>query len=283
MIENGIIFIVLSVIFQSLSYSVLSGGSNEFILFFVAQGFSLTSIFYIVLGKFKGATLKKSHIFDLIKLNISTAIAFLCFYLSLYFIPASISSLIEAASGPLWGVVVGFVLSTHKVSVKSFFMMLVLFLCSLFILLIEKSWVLSFKDLLGISLSVIAALGATLIAFGSKKSISNELPAMTILGYRFHLTWIAALFLFLFTSETPLALFKIEHVVLTLVGIILPMYFLQIGMQRAHPLITMICLSFVPVFTYGFEFLLGKDFNFVVFFLLLFSVVLAVMQIRRLI
>lgn len=282
MIDKFLIFILISVICQSLAYGALSGDSGTNILLFVSQGFFLTSAFYLILARMKGMAVRKQHIVTLLKLNISTAVAFLCFYLSLYFIPASISSLIEAAAGPLWGVIIGYLISSRDISLKSLLITLAIFASSMVVLFIENTGKFSLKDGAGIALSLAAALGATLIAFSSKNSEKIGLSALTVLGYRFHLTWILSLLLFLQVSdELLIASFKWEYCVLAFAGVTLPMYLLQIGMQRVHPLITMVCLSFVPVVTYLFESLFGKELNLLVLCLLLLSVVLAVVQIKR--
>ncbi|WP_258087335.1 EamA family transporter [Xenorhabdus bovienii] len=282
MINKYVFFILSSIICQSLTYGILSGNSGGNILLFVSQGFFLTSAFYLLMALLKNKAVRMCHVIILIKLNISTAIAFLCFYLSIYFIPASISSLIEAAAGPLWGVIIGYLFFTRDISIKPLLLTFVIFISSMVVLFIENSGKFFLNDGIGIMLSLAAALGATLIAFSSKNSEEIGLSAVTILGYRFHFTWVLSLIIYQQVSgEVLLTSFKWEYFALAFVGITLPMYFLQIGMQRVDPLVTMVCFSFVPVITYLFESLFGKELNFVVLGLLLLSVILAVIQIKR--
>ncbi|AWP35293.1 hypothetical protein [Pantoea vagans] len=59
---------------------------------------------------------------------------------------------------------------------------------------------------------------------------------------------------------------------LVLVGVVLPMYFMQKGMQKSSPLITMMCLSMLPLITYIFEVTFGSRVNFYLLGVLLIGV-----------
>ena len=92
---------IFAVICQSLTYGFLSGSSSNDILLLVSFGFFLSVMVYQSIAIFQGQSIKQNALPVLFALNISTALAFLSFYVALYFIPASLASLIEAAAGPL--------------------------------------------------------------------------------------------------------------------------------------------------------------------------------------
>ncbi len=125
----------------------------------------------------------------------------------------------------------------------------------------------------GLSLSILAGGGAAFIAIFSQKTEKYRLKTETVLAHRFHFTWLIAAVLLTWHGKWNAEPAHIAGIVLVAVaGVVVPMYFLQLGMQRCQPIVTMLCLSIVPVVTYGFELGFGETFQWDTFILLLMGV-----------
>ncbi|WP_424947613.1 EamA family transporter [Candidatus Spongiihabitans sp.] len=60
----------------------------------------------------------------------------------------------------------------------------------------------------------------------------------------------------------------ISGLLLAFAGIVLPLYFLQLGMAKSEPLQTMLCLAAIPSITCVFEWYFGREFDLTAFFLI---------------
>lgn len=266
--------IVLSMLMQSFSYGFMTKnmGPNA-ILIFVSVAFMTCSAVYFMISKFKKIKVSRAQIPCLIKLNVSTALAFVSFYISITLIPASIATLLEAAAGPLWVIIIGAVFCKKRVVLTSVITSMLVMFCGIVAVCIISEEKLSFQAIMGISLAIAAALGAALVAWNSDSAESLSLSPTIVLAWRFHLTWILSLIIY--------ALIPVEKITngdifnslwLMLVGVVLPMYFMQTGMQKSSPLITMMCLSMLPLITYIFEVTFGSNVNFYLLGILLIGI-----------
>lgn len=260
---------------QSFSYGFITKkiGSDS-ILIFVMLAFMSCSTFYYILSKFRKIKVSKVQIPCLIRLNISTALAFISFYISITLIPASIATLLEAAAGPLWIIIIGVLFSGKKIHLTSLVTSTAVMLCGIVSVCILTKENFSYDIITGIFLAVAAALGAALVAWNSKNAELLKISPIIVLAWRFHLTWILSLIIYLATSsEKVMSSDVLTSLWLVLLGVVLPMYFMQIGMQKSSPLVTMMCLSMLPIITYFFEVSFGSKINF--YLLLAFSVGIA--------
>jgi drug/metabolite transporter (DMT)-like permease len=277
---------IFAVICQSLTYGFLSGASSNDILLLVSFGFFLSAMVYQLIAIFQGQPLTKNARPVLLVLNISTALAFLSFYVALYFIPASLASLIEAAAGPLLMILLIYlknIKSSARPSGLALWLNVGILLCGYLALSLERHGLWTATEWVGIACACLAALGACLIAIQSKTTAAMGLSAVSVLSWRLHLTWLLALSLYFWQggSLTLAALLNMKTLALALVGIVFPMYLLQRSMQNLPPLFSMIALSFIPLFSYLVEFYLGKASHIGVFFLLLLSLVLGFVQLKK--
>ncbi|WP_428944703.1 EamA family transporter [Pantoea sp. FN060301] len=264
--------IVLSVLMQSFAYGFITKrmGSDS-ILIFVMVAFITCSLFYFLLSRLRKITPSKAQIPCLISLNISTALAFLSFYISITLIPASVATLLEAAAGPLWVIIIGAAFARKKVHLTSVVTSLVVMTCGIVSVCIISEENFSFQTGAGIFLAVAAALGAALVAWSSKSAESLDISPIIVLAWRFHLTWILSFIIYLVTpAEKVTSGDVLNSLWLVFIGVVMPMYFMQIGMQKSSPLVTMMCLSMLPLITYIFEVSLGSNVN--VYLLMAFSV-----------
>lgn len=255
--------IILSVLLQSYAYGFMTRNmGTSAILFFVMMAFIACSVVYFILMRIRKLTVKKEHIPCLIGLNISTALAFVAFYVSISLIPASISALVEAAAGPIWIVMLSLLIYKKSVSWSAIMTSLLILICGVVALRLQNGSVIDFNTVSGILLAIAAALGAALVAWNSEKAESAGIKPVVVLAWRFHLTWLISLILLMtFPSEKIAFSDAIRSLGLVLIGVVLPMYFMQLGMQRSSPLVTMMCLSMLPLITYMFEMLFGGEFT----------------------
>ncbi|WP_157394658.1 hypothetical protein [Ursidibacter arcticus] len=238
------------------------------------------SILYFFIYKRKGLVLARGMGNKLFALNIYTAIAFLGFYLSISFIPASISALLEAAAGPLCVALLSFRtnLENNKISINLLFPLLILLLG--IIALFIQSPELSYKTLIGCVLSILAALGAALISI--KSYDLSDISPHIILAHRFHLTWIASAFLIFGYYDFDLNKIDLPFTIaLVFLGVVLPMYFLQKGMQKVKPMVTMVALSIIPMITYISESLIDGSLYMEIIVILLISTILSLFYILK--
>ncbi|QHB18338.1 hypothetical protein [Mannheimia pernigra] len=206
--------------------------------------------------------------------------AFLGFYLSISFIPASISALLEAVAGPICITLLSLKTSVRKNNVLlNLLFPLAIFLLGLIALLIQVPE-LSYKTLIGFSLSVLAAFGAALISM--KSYVLSSVSPYIILAHRFHLTWIiSACLLFGYYDFDLSRINLLSTIILVCLGVVLPMYFLQKGIQKIKPMITMVALSIIPMVTYMAEAFIDRNFYIDVVVILLVSTTLSLLYIFK--
>lgn len=266
--------IVLSVLMQSLAYGFMTKNmSSDSILIFVTVAFLTCSAVYFLISKLRGIKLSRPQVPCIIRLNVSTALAFVSFYISITLIPASIATLLEAAAGPLWIIIIGVTFSRKKVFLTSIITSMLVMLCGVVSVCIISEKIISFQVIMGIFLAIAAALGAALVAWNSEKAELLSLSPIIVLAWRFHLTWFLSLVIYAFIPVEKITSGDIFNSLwLVLVGVVLPMYFMQKGMQKSSPLITMMCLSMLPLITYIFEITFGSRVNFYLLGVLLIGV-----------
>ncbi|WP_257280860.1 EamA family transporter [Endozoicomonas sp. ISHI1] len=114
----------------------------------------------------------------------------------------------------------------------------------------------------GISLSILAGAGAAYIATISNQGSMNNLSREKILAYRFYGSAIGSAFLLYTTGGWDFDVyFLLKASVLSLLGFLLPMLLLQMGMEKTKPVITILCLSLIPLLSYISEISLGSNFD----------------------
>lgn len=274
-----LLYILVSTLLQAFAYGyVAKNYSGEFNFQFYFMVFSICSLFYISVSYrsiskgFGGAGVK------ILQLNVFTAITFLAFFLSLTFIPASVSSLIEASVGPIVAVGVSRLLLDDKAKrsdvVCAFLLFFILFGSSFMIL--DRSG-LSVGFFLGAGLSLVAGAAAAVIAVISRGLGLEGINSESVLALRFILAALVSLgFVLLFGKWTWDIGFIATAFSVGFFGIVLPMFLLQQAMQKIKPIFSMIALSAIPGVTYLSEVFLGSKFDNSIFFLMLVCVISSV-------
>ncbi|MGD3108498.1 hypothetical protein [Streptomyces sp. YGL11-2] len=194
-------------------------------------------------------------------MNLVTATTFLSFYVSLAWIPATLASGIETAVGPLALVVLALVFRAGERPTPLVWGTAVALAAAGGAL----AWSLTggadigWEALAGLGLVTVAGVGASGLALVSKKLGGLGTHPVTVTAHRFHLTYLGAGVLFLLQggsphdSGVPLVLIPL----LGIVAITIPLFILQIGLQRAHPMAAMTILTTLPGMTYLSETLWG--------------------------
>ncbi|WP_257282358.1 MULTISPECIES: EamA family transporter [unclassified Endozoicomonas] len=258
---HPVLFILMSVSIQAFSFAYVSKEfePGEIIQYSLISFLLCGLVFSMVLYKKGNLCLEAKEIHELFRLNIATSFAFLGFYLSLIFIPPSISSLIEASSSPLWAVFFTYIYI--KKLENNIPLLVLIFLFGLVTLSFSiESF--NIKIFTGLTLSILAGAGAAYIATISNQGSMNDLSREKILAYRFYGSAICSAFLLYTTGGWNFDVyFLLKASVLSLLGFLLPMLLLQIGMEKTKPVITILCLSLIPLLSYISEMLLGSNFD----------------------
>lgn len=165
------------------------------------------------------------------------------------------------------------VFSKKNIHLTSIITSLLVMLSGVLSVCIISEKIISFQVMIGVFLAIAAALGAALVAWNSEKAELLSLSPIIVLAWRFHLTWFLSLVIYAFIPVEKITSSDIFNPLwLVLVGVILPMYFMQKGMQKSSPLIIMMCLSMLPLNTYIFEVTFGSRVNFYLLGVLLIGV-----------
>ncbi|KAE9534667.1 hypothetical protein A1D25_06370 [Ursidibacter arcticus] len=110
----------------------------------------------------------------------------------------------------------------------------------------------------------------------------SDISPHIILAHRFHLTWIASAFLIFGYYDFDLNKIDLPFTIaLVFLGVVLPMYFLQKGMQKVKPMVTMVALSIIPMITYISESLIDGSLYMEIIVILLISTILSLFYILK--
>lgn len=251
-------FILAAVAMQSVAYAYITRNMAEWAaLQFVFFAFFSCALFYTILSGRRSFKLNRAQIKHLLLLNVWTALAFVSFYWAIAFVPGSIVSLMEAAVGPLW--IIGLSWRNKIIGLDKVQMGVAIAVTVLAILAAHSSGNLSsVQHFYGMMFAVVAGGGAALVAKYSRQSGSVRTDASVVLAHRFHLTYMIAAGLLCFNMKWSINSTTLWiTVLLGMVGVVSPLYLLQIGMSRCEPIITMFSLTLIPLITYCFEVRLG--------------------------
>ena len=256
------LYIIASVVMQAFSYGYVSRTMDRpSNLLFVILAFLSCTVFYFLLARKQKQNIKKKDIAPLALLNIGTAVAFVAFYASISLTQASVASLVEAAVGPLWIVIFSRSLRNGSGQWRELAVATIVLACAVFSATTTMQTY-TIADGLGLALALMAGGGAALVAIWSRKADALGISPQLILAHRFHGTYLVALALLMFHGGVNIdASHLARDFLIACFGVVGPMYLLQLGMQRCEPIATMLCLSVVPLATYGFELALGGAFH----------------------
>jgi drug/metabolite transporter (DMT)-like permease len=264
-----LVLIGVAVMLQAGSSGFLSGrldGAQS--LLFSTIAFALATLVFTVIdrarrGRGRGPGVLRAHGRLMVAANVLTAVTFIGFYLSLVYVPAALAVSIETAIGPL----VIAVAAGRAARTGDHLVGWALIACSG-----ALAWRLSGDAAgaipvgtlaTGVGLALLAGVGAAGLALLSKRLGGLAVDPVTVTANRFHLTYLSALVLL---ALDPPAVAQVGSLVplLVLVGVVavvVPLYLLQVGLQRAEPLSAMTLITTMPGLTYLAQVLFGAAFD----------------------
>ncbi|MEV4442783.1 hypothetical protein AB0K09_27975 [Streptomyces sp. NPDC049577] len=265
------VLISLSVLLQAGCFGYLSGRlTPSGSLLLSCAGFALSALVFNGLrlvrrGRASGARANpadRRRVRRLLWLmNAVTALTFLSFYVALAWIPATLASGVETAIGPLALAVLAVVLGVGDRPTPRAWGWAV----ALAAVGGALAWRLTGGDgvgrsaVAGLALVAVAGAGASGLALVSKALGELGADPVTVTAHRFHLTYLGAGALFLVQGASPhdsgVALALLPPVGAAAVTV--PLFVLQVGLQRARPMVAMTILTTLPGLTYLSEALWG--------------------------
>lgn len=199
----------------------------------------------------------------IIGINVSTAAAFILYYIAVTLISPSASTVLEAGIGPLVLLVAGAVGIGSRASVFQAAITIALTLIvagtAMYLLFFDAEMNDS-EQWLGAAFSVAAGIGSVSSVLLSRSLARRGLSPMVINAYRFPLAILAsALLCFVPASVTTQPWLNHENYVLALVAIALPILALQFGIGHLAPIKSALFLSTLPATVFITETLLTQS------------------------
>ena len=224
---------------------------------FVLVSFALTAAFFLALSRQGVGDLAWA---PLLLLNASTALTFISFFYALKLIEPAIVGAVEIGIGPVLAVLITFALTGERPApVRVLVCLGILAGCGvLAVAALQGSGFASFglNAWLGLLASVAAGIGAVLITMASKALLERRWAFGAVLAHRFYLilpvSLAMSLGIDLAAIEWTGSLVAILLAV-SVVGVLAPLYLLQVGIGRCDPYTVMVTMAALPVLTFLIE------------------------------
>lgn len=254
----GRAMIFLAVLFQAIGKVLFGTWLADFpSAFFVLISFALTAALFLALSR-RGAGEKAWG--PLLLLNASTTLTFLCFFYALKLIEPAIVGAVEIGIGPILAVALSTALTGARPSALRLVVCIgVLGGCAILgMAALQGSGFASFgrNAWLGLAASVAAGIGAVLITMASKALLNRGWKFGAVLAHRFYLILPVSLAMTLGTDFEAIewsGFLVMALLVVSLVGVLAPLYLLQIGIGRCDPYTVMVTMAALPVLTFVIE------------------------------
>jgi drug/metabolite transporter (DMT)-like permease len=249
-----------------MSGQISIGGS----LLFDTVAFGLCTVVFVLVRRVTGfRRIGEVERWLMVRMNVLSAITFIGFYASLTLIPASTTTALEAAVGPI---IVAQTTRRFRPTAT------LLGGCALG--LAVYSWDSSgWAAVGGALLAVVAGWGMARIAVLSRRLGDLGVGAITVTAHRFHLTYLLAAILWLSTGADPTG--AVSFAGYGLLAVVAPLFLLQVGLQRADPLAATMIVVAAPSITYVVQVIAGAVFDPVTFALTIGVIVLCGHAARR--
>ncbi|MER7107313.1 hypothetical protein [Streptomyces sp. NPDC000229] len=195
-------------------------------------------------------------------MNVATAVTFLGFYVSLAWVPAVLANSVMAGVGPLAVALLG---PRHRTSAAGWARAAVLLAASLVVAALthDGAETAGLAVLPGLVLVLLAGFSAAYIAQLSSRLADVGAPPAWVTAHRFHLTYaVAGLLLLLRTDGAADGGLSLPATALAAIaGVTVPLYLLQVGLQRTRPAIAMVLLTTLPGLAYAGQVAFGDTFD----------------------
>lgn len=255
----GVVSLLLAAILTALSqvyYANKVQAVHPFLFTCVSYTIA-TIVFQLMTSRQKTAYHWKLAMPAIVKLNIATIFAFMGFYFALKYIEPAIVSSLEMGLGPLFVLLLA--LRKKERIIKSQWAIACGTLAACLLLVVNvftgnsgvQQW--DLNSVIGIIASILCGLGAVYCTVYSKQLSAQGWSSAMILSKRFYGIIVLSVVMTYDVVFTYLTENIVWIVVMTVFGVLLPMYFLQQGIKYCEVFIVMMSLCFVPVFTFFFQ------------------------------
>ncbi|MEU5547498.1 hypothetical protein AB0G85_34895 [Streptomyces sioyaensis] len=270
-----IALILVSVLLQAGTEGFLSGRLDVTAsLRFSTMAFLTTAITFTLVTWVRGRSGAKASAVPaprgrvrrlLCEMNVASTVTFLGFYLSLAWVPAALAASLMAGVGPLAVVVIGAVRGTSPSRPASWVRAVILLAVSLTTASCIQPGSLRAAGLLvyaGGALAVLAGFGTAYLTMVSRSLGALGVDPARVMAHRFHLTYVlAGVILLLRAGDGVQGLSLGVTGLAAVIGVVVPLYLLQISIQRCPPIVTMVLLTALPGLTYVAQVMFGDPFR----------------------
>lgn len=224
---------------------------------FVFFSFTLTAALFLCLSRRGIGELAWR---PLVLLNVATALTFLCFFYALKLIEPAIVGAVEIGIGPVLAVLLTLVLTGERPSFGRVIVCIGI-LCGCGVLAVaalQGSGFASFglSAWLGLAASAAAGLGAVLITMASKTLLGRGWQFGAVLAHRFYLILPVSLVLSVVSGTSGVEWsggLAATLVAVSIIGVLAPLYLLQVGIGKCDPYTVMVTMSALPILTFAVE------------------------------
>ncbi|MEO3434506.1 DMT family transporter [Inquilinus sp. CAU 1745] len=225
---------------------------------FVFATFLLTATFFLVVS---GRGAKFPAWKPLILLNASTALTFLAFFYALKIIEPAIASALNVGVGPIFAVLIALMMTGTKPTTRRLVVCIGV-LCGCAILAAaaargtEEAASTVSTALLGVAASIATGAGAVLITVASKALLDRGWKSGAVLAHRFYLILPISL-AFATTADLSAiewsAALAMVLLAVAVIGVIAPMYLLQVGIRYSEPYTVMVTMAAMPLVSFAIQ------------------------------
>ncbi len=255
---NGRVAVLSAVLLQAagkVSYGTWLGAVPSTL--FVLISFTIAAVMFTVIS---GRTTGQRAFGWVLLLNASTAITFLAFFQALKLIEPAIVAAIEIGIAPPLALLIGYIIHSSRPNrTQGIVCTGILVGCLTLAIAAQTGSGLNGSGQhasLGIAASLIAGAGAVAITVASKALMGRGWSRGAVLAHRFYLIIPVAFGFTLYTPIDPVVrTFPIIGIIVAVavLGVALPLYLLQIGIERSDAYTVLSTMAALPVFTFILE------------------------------
>ncbi|WP_408010034.1 DMT family transporter [Pseudalkalibacillus sp. A8] len=261
----GTILLIISALLTAGSNVYYSSNVQDISPFtFTFISFLITAVFFHIIqlkNYTKNMQINSKNLKNIIGINLSTAGVFMCFYFALKYIEPAIVGAIEIGVGPISSLIIIKLFYRQTVKRVDIFTGIGALAGSLFLIFgtLNGNSGIAFQSLpiavAGLISATLCGFFAALAAIYSKNLSKDNWSSSKILAHRFYAIITLSLILSLQQGNLLLQLTSnwVWILVVSVIGVAIPLYFLQIGIKHSETFFVMMSLSFIPIFTYAFQ------------------------------
>jgi drug/metabolite transporter (DMT)-like permease len=224
---------------------------------FVFLSFALTAVFFLVVS---GREVGERAWGPLLLLNVATAVTFIAFFYALKLIEPAIVGAVDIGVGPIIVVLITLATTGERPTHLRIVVCLgILFGCAMLSLAaLQGTGFASFgpQAWSGLGASMVAGVGAVFITLASRTLLSRGWRFGAVLAHRFYLILIFSSALAFGSGEDAVSWTGGLVAVLlavSIIGVLAPLYLLQIGVGRCDPYTVMVTMAAQPMLTLCIE------------------------------